>query len=200
MRKRKVKVHPPVGKKRRTKAKTDSDLKSVSPAQRVREFPEQLFTVSNDKLFCSACREELGLKASTIHLHIKSQKHQDGKERAAHKEAREMDIATAFEAYNQEAHLAGGTIPTDQQVYRIKVVTTFLCAGIPLNKINCFRELLEENVTRLAGRRSLSDLIPFIHQEEVQCVGRIKRDIAGHKVSVVFDGTSRMGEAMAIIV
>ena len=63
-----------------------------------------------------------------------------------------MDTAAAFEAYNQEAHLAGGTIPTDQQVYRIKVVTAFLRAGILLNKINSFQELLEENVTHLAGR------------------------------------------------
>ena len=50
-----------------------------------------------------------------------------------------MDIATAFEAYNQEAHLAGGAIPTDQQVNHIKAVTAFLCAGVLLNKINCFR-------------------------------------------------------------
>ena len=71
-----------------------------------------------------------------------------------------MDITTAFKAYNQGVRSAGGTIPTNQQVYRIKVVTAFLHAGIQLNKINCFRELLEENVTRLAGRRSLSDLIP----------------------------------------
>ena len=195
-RKRKVKVNPPVGKKSHKRARTDANPKSVSPAQRVREFPNELLSVSAGKLFCTACREELGLKASIIRLHIKSQKHQNGKERVSHKEARERDIAEVFEAYNEEAHLAGGMIPIDQQVYRIKVVTSFLRAGMPLNKMDSFRELLEENVTRLAGRRSLSDLIPFIHREEV---GRIKQEIAGQNDSVIFDGTSRLGEAMVII-
>jgi hypothetical protein len=165
--------------------------------QREREFPDQSLSVSGGKLFCSACREELGLKASTIRLHIKSVKHQNGKLRVSRKEARERDIAKAFKTYNQDAHLAGGTIPVDQQVYRIKVVTTFLRAGIPLAKMDSFRELLEENVTRLAGQKSLSDLIPFIHQEEIH---RIQQEIAGRKVSVIFDGTSRLGEALAIIV
>jgi hypothetical protein len=43
----------------------------------------------------------------------------------------------------------------------------------------------------------MSDLIPFIHQEEVK---RIKSEIEGEKVSVVFYGTTRLGEAMAIII
>lgn len=82
-------------------------------------------------------------------------------------------------------------------MYRINVVTTFLKAGVPLNKLDTFRELLEQHGTRLAGRRSLSDLIPFVHQQEVQ---KISKEIEGKKVSVIFDGTTRMGEAMAIIV
>ncbi len=72
--------------------------------------------------------------------------------------------------------MAGGMIPIDQQVHRIKVVTAFLRAGILLNRMDSFRESLEENITRLAGRRSLSDLIPFIHGE---VVGRMKHEIAG---------------------
>ena len=42
----------------------------------------------------------------------------------------------------------------------------------------------------------MSDLIPFAHQEEQR---RVKAEIQGQKVSVIFDGTSRIGEAMAII-
>ena len=45
-------------------------------------------------------------------------------------------FAEAFEAYDEEAHLAGGMMPIVQQVYRIKVVTAFLRVGIPLNKID----------------------------------------------------------------
>ena len=42
----------------------------------------------------------------------------------------------------------------------------------------------------------MSDLTPFIHQQEVT---KIKNEIAGRKVSVIFDGTTRLGEAMAIV-
>ena len=105
--KRKVKVDHLVGKRSHEWDKTNADPKSVSPATRVHDFPNKFLNVSAGKLFCTVCTwEELGLKASTIWLHIKSQKHQNGKERVFHKEVREKDIAEAFEAYNQEAHLA----------------------------------------------------------------------------------------------
>ena len=78
----------------------DSEPKSVSPAQRVHEFSDEMFSVSGGKLFCLACREEIGLKASTIRLHTKSLKHQNGKQRVSMKEARERDIADAFKTYN----------------------------------------------------------------------------------------------------
>ena len=38
-----------------------SNPKSVTPAQRVREFPNECFTVSSRTLFCDACRQE-GIK------------------------------------------------------------------------------------------------------------------------------------------
>lgn len=53
--------------------------------------------------------------------------------------------------------------------------------------------MLEQNGTCLAGRRSLSDLISFVHHQAVQ---KISKEIEGKKVSVIF----RMGEAMAILV
>ena len=193
---RQIKYNPPVGKKRHQPSKTSHDLKSVSPHQRLREFANEGLTVSGGKLFCTGCREELGLKVTVIRQHLKSNKHQLGKERLQRKDREERDIAEVFDAYNKEQHLVGETLPKDVQVYRIKVVRTFLKAGVPLNKMDTFRELLEENGARLAGRRSLSDLIPFIREEEVT---KIRQEIAGRKVSVIFDGTTRLGEAMVIV-
>ena len=89
--------------------------------------------------------------------------------------------------------MAGEELPLAQQVYRVKVITTFLHAGVPINKLDLFRDLLEENV---AGRRTMSDLIPFAYQEEQR---RVKTEMHGQKVTVIFDGTSRIVEAMAII-
>ena len=61
------------------------------------------------------------------------------------KEAREKDIAVALAKHNEEQHLRGETLPEQQQVYRVKVVTAFLRADVPLSKLDSFRDLLEEN-------------------------------------------------------
>ena len=51
------------------------------------------------------------------------------------REAHERDIAQALANHNDEVHLHGETLPEQQQVYRVKVVTALLQAGIPLSKL-----------------------------------------------------------------
>ena len=52
------------------------------------------------------------------------------------KEAREQEIADAMVLYNEINHGCGETLPKNIQVYRVKVITTFLRAGVPLSKID----------------------------------------------------------------
>ena len=134
--------------------------------QRAKEFSDQPFSVSNKKLFCNACREEMSLKMGSVRNHVCSVKHEKGVKKLKGKEQRERSIAEVLAAHNQENHLRGETLPADQQVYRVKVVSCFLKAGVPLRKYEHFRELLEENALRLTDRRHMSDLIPFILREE----------------------------------
>ncbi len=47
-------------------------------------------------------------------------------------------------------------------------------AGVALEKIDCFREFLEENTYRLTGSQHLCELIPFIRHQEVT---KVKDDI-----------------------
>ena len=87
-RKRKVKTNPPVGVKRSQRSSLLSHTytpKSITPTQRVKEFPDEDLTVSGSRLFCTACKEEIGLKATVICLHVKSKKHISGKERLKQK-------------------------------------------------------------------------------------------------------------------
>ena len=161
-------------------------------------FADESLTVSSGKLFCHACCEVLRcLKLSSITNHIKSRKHFHGKEKLKTKEARELDIAGALVTHNKTAHLGGETLPIDQQVYRVKVVTAFMRAGVPINKVSQFRDVLEENALRLTDRSHMSNLIPFIWQEEQK---RIKSEINGRDISVVFDRTTRLGEAVVILI
>ena len=105
--------------------------------------------------------------AQVCSSHFKLKKHKDGIERLVRKGKQDKDIEEAFTAYNKEEHLVGTAATNDTQVYRVKVVTAFLKAGIPLNKLGILREILEENSLRLAGWRTMSDRIPFIHQQKV---------------------------------
>ena len=59
-------------------------------------FLNELLKVSGCKFFCAACREELGLKRSTIHNHVRSQKHENSKKKLEMKTAREQDVAEAL--------------------------------------------------------------------------------------------------------
>ena len=179
-RKRKTKFNAPSTKYRRHLPKTANDPKSVTPFQRVAQSPKEPFTVSAGKLFCRACREEVGLKNSVIDNHVqRSKKHSSGKEALSEKQQHEKDIATALREFNSTEHIAGEHLPEEQQVFRVKVVSTFLKAGVPMNEIDCFRNLLEETGLRLAGRRSMSDVIPFVHQAELK---KVKEEVQGRKV------------------
>ena len=91
-------------------------------------------------------------------------------------------------------HLVGETLPMEQRVYKLKVVKTFLREAVPISKVDAFRDSF-----RLTDRRHMCDLIPFIITQEK---ADIKAEIVGKlkPVSVVFDGTTRLGEAMAIVI
>ena len=168
----------------------------VPPSKRVSEYPGELLTVSAGRLFCKACREVLSVKRSTIDSHVKCAKHTESKKRVQQNESRERDIAEALQRHDEATHQKGETLPEDQRVYRVKVVQTFLRAGVPLSKLTIFRPLLEENAFRLCDTKHMLDLVPFILGEER---ARMKREIEGKFVSVIFDGTSRLGEVLAII-
>ena len=121
--------------------------------------PNENLRVSAGKLFCTACREEISLTQSIIANHVASAKHKQSKVKLSKKESREKDVAEALVAYNEQEHPRGETLSTDQWVYRVKVVTAFLKAGVPLAKLDHFRDILDKNAYRLSDRRGMSDLI-----------------------------------------
>ena len=199
-RKRKIERPKTTGadKKRKSGALNLTDPKTVSPADRVKQFPGECLEVKHGKLFCVACREELSLKKSTVQNHLYSgNKHQDAKDRLAKKEARERDIADSLVAYDKAEQPAGTSVSMAERVYRVKVVENFLRAGIPLVKVDDLRALLEENGLKLTHSSHLADCIPLLLKQEKET---LKNEIAWVPVSVVFDGTTREGEALAIVV
>ena len=128
---------------------------------------------------------------------MRSLKHRKGKERLKQKELKEISISKSLEKYNNQVPPKGETLPPSQQVFCVRVMQTFLRAGVPLNKIGSFRNLLEESGHRLCDRRYMYDLVPFIVNEEVS---RIKDEIQGKSLGIIFDGTTHVCEAFAIVV
>lgn len=65
-----------------------------------------------------------------------------------------------------------------------------------MRKLDILRDILEEKALRLADTRHMLDLIPFILDEEQEM---IREEIKGKFVSVIFDGTFRQGEVLAVV-
>ena len=58
------------------------------------------------------------------------------------------------------------------------------------------RDLLEEYGLSLTSSSNLTELLPFILQNELDC---IKKEVNGRYVSVIFDGTTHVCEAMVVV-
>ena len=95
---------------------------------------------------------------------VKSKKHDTSKEKLKNKEAREMDMVSAFQAHDAHTHHKGETLPTEHSVYRARVVMAFMKSGLPLAKLESpeLRGLLEEDGYSLTNARHMMDLVPFI--------------------------------------
>ena len=197
-RKRKVQCNLPKHGKSFHPPKSKSNPKNVTASARLTEFPGENFTVSksNGQLFCNACREEIALKKTIIETHVKTSKHASGKECLEKKEARERDIAKSLEEYDNQFHPKSESLSVAHRVYKIKVVRSFMKAGVPLNKIDCFRELLEEEAFSLTSSRHLSDFIDVIGKDERK---KEKEEIEGRDASIIFDRTTHVAEALNII-
>ena len=105
------------------------------------------------------------MKNSVLIKHVKSVKHATGKERLASKQVRERNFADMLRKYVKDENPIGETLSEEVRVYRTKVVTSFSKARVPLSKIDCFHDLLEENTFQLSQASNLSQLVPFILQK-----------------------------------
>ena len=79
----------------------------------------------------------------------------------------EQSIVEALKRYDSSEHPKGETLPDSTRMYLVRVVTSLLKSGISLNKVDDFRELLEENGYSLSSTTHLRQLVPFVLHEEI---------------------------------
>ena len=171
----------------------------VDPSVRVAEFPDNSLCVDGGKLFCMACTKVLSLRKVTIKAHcVQSNTHQ--KNMAKYIETLSDDdqirilISKHFEEKPNER---GHTIAPDVHVYRWRVCETLMYAGVPMAKIDMLRNLLEREGHALSDRSEMSaTYIPQIEDREIK---RILKELLEQNFAVIFDGTTRLSEAINIV-
>lgn len=174
----------------------ETSLKLKSNADRLMEFKGE-YLEHRSGLFCGACREWVKDKKSTVRNHVSSAKHHQSKAKRKAEGLRDQSLKEVIQKRNIRDRPQGETLPLDQQVFRTKVVTVLLREGIPLHKVDGLRDLLESGNFRLCSSRHLAQLVPVVHEQEVTL---LKSEIAGKPLGLIYDGTTRLAEALAILV
>ena len=151
-----------------------------------------------EKLFCNGCKEILSSKKSILKNHFASKKHAAGKEKLKVTKKRDQTIE---EALRKEKHNKDSTLPVEERAYRLQVVEEFLKAGIPIRKMDKLRTLLERQGYRLSHSSNMMDYVTIIYKQEIERIkAEIRQGVSTRDVSVIYDGSTRQGEAIVILV
>ena len=193
-RERKIQTNP-AGKSRSERGKNDPKLSSW---QRVQEHKGEYLKAVSGKLRCEACKETISKKSSTVKKHIQSAKHVKAKKAILDSKKKDQSVLDLIKRNDQAKHPKGETLPLDMRLYRFELVECFLAAGIPLSKIDCLRPFLERYGHRLTSESHLRELVPSVVTKEKET---LKSELSQvNAVSTIFDGSTRLGEALAIVV
>eukprot|EP00117_Sycon_ciliatum_P014757 scpid83935/ scgid14881/ len=178
------------------KRRDERTLKKKSVLGRVSEFPEEMLERRDGRLFCSACRERIREKKSNVYAHVQSKKHTAAKQTRQGEKMREVSMTQALQKWDKEKRPVGETLPLQVRAYRLNVVRTLMKEAMPLKKADGLPDLLEKDGLRLTTSSHLTEFIPVVLSEEQDT---FKKKIAGRDVALIFDGTTRLGEAIAIV-
>lgn len=171
--------------------------KSKGPKVRVAQFPGEYLCTRSGKLYCDACRHELSTVKAIITQHIASTKHKENKSKVTETARENSQLLIDSCNFQKKTSSVGATLPDDVVVYRTKCLRVCMKAGIPLKKIDDLRPLLEEHGHCLTGSQHLGDLIPMIQESEREYV---LKQITGKDISIIFDGTTTVCEAFALVI
>ena len=95
-------------------------------------------------------------------------------------------------------HPSGSPSPADIRLFRFEIVECVLTGGIPQSKVDVLRPLLEKYGHRLTHSTNLREIIPAVLEKEKD---KLRSELETVKeAKVIFDGTARMGEALAIVI
>ena len=170
---------------------------NVSLEQRLKEYPNQSFTISGDQLRCVACKKPLQNIKSTLDAHVTGSVHRAAVKQLQERISSEADVhRELISYYTENPGEKGSSVAPDATAYRFAVVQTLLAAGIPLSKLDLLRPVLERSGFALTAATHMMQLVPKVEAAEF---GRVVAELDGQRLSLSFDGTTRLGEAVNIV-
>ena len=195
---RKLPSLPPAGVRGRQKSGVNMRETKVAVTCRIQQYCKDGFRDSAGKLFCGPCKCVLTNVKSSIEAHISSVKHKTNLAKFNARTSADIDLmadlATHFAA-NPDS--CGGTnVTQNDQLFRYRVTETLLGAGIDLAKADNLRYLLGRSGSSVPSSTHLKAYVPKIEALEVD---KIKEELQDEFICWIFDGTTRLGELVALV-
>ena len=173
---------------------------SVSLTARIKQYPNDPLATSlrTSEVFCKCCRVNIQNIKSTIDTHVKSSHHVARKQQYRQVSAESIEQKSFLEEYYRDhADEKGSSLSSDVHLERMRMVAAFMKAGIPLQKLDALRPTLERNGCCMTDSSHMRQYIPKLEEIEVQ---HLRQEVQGRKLGIVFDGSSRLGECMVVLV
>ena len=153
--------------------------------------------VKTNAVFCTACSSQYPNIKQALLQHVRSVKHLQHVVTMTEKAIGDSEVQGYLtKYYSTHSEENGACLPIDTQLYRYRVVESFLGTGIPISKAVGLRPLLERANIELTDRSHLSQFIPKVLDRELI---RVREEIQGQKIGFTFDGTTRIGEAVNVV-
>ena len=168
---------------------------TVPIAQRLREFPNQsLMEDVAHKLFCQCCKRTIRNDKGTIKTHVSGSTHAKLYKLWLSKHETDANVKEfLFEYFQKHPAETMASLPSDVLLFRFNVMETILAACLPPQTLDILSGLLKESVP------DASNMKQFVPKVEAFEFDRVRNEIRGQKVTVIFDGTTRLGEAIVVL-
>ena len=171
--------------------------KGITVEHRLQQFPGETYCKSAGFLFCRCCKQQLSTLKQTLVIHTNSAKHKENKVKYLEERHEDDEVKQILSDYfNEHPNEAQASLSPDTLLYRWRVVEVAMEEGISLNKLDALRSLLEKGGESLTHSKHLVSFVPKITQHEKDItLGEIK----GERGCMIYDGTTRLGEATAAL-
>jgi hypothetical protein len=151
-------------------------------------------------LYCTVCLIHVNPKGSAFKKHMEGKTgHMQRVAELPKKKQDENKMRTAMKEYLfKHPDLRGVGVTMDTHTFRLEALAALFDAGIPMSKIDDLRPFLEKWTKQsLTGRQHLGMYVEALAAAELKDILELVKECQA--VSVIFDGTTRVDEVLAVV-